>query len=45
MEVALVDASKLFLNNLAGIKDPEQKRKAIGRTFIEVFEIEAKKIP
>jgi GMP synthase (glutamine-hydrolysing) len=38
-----VDASDLFLNRLAGITDPEQKRKIIGATFIEVFEQEAKK--
>ena len=37
-----VDASLLFLERLAGIKDPEQKRKIIGETFIEVFEHEAK---
>jgi GMP synthase (glutamine-hydrolysing) len=39
-----VDASKLFLNKLSGIKDPERKRKIIGETFIDVFEIEATKI-
>jgi len=39
-----VDASKLFLGALAGVTDPEQKRKTIGRLFIEVFEAEAKKI-
>lgn len=39
-----VDASELFLKALAGIEDPEQKRKAIGRTFIEVFDQEAQKI-
>jgi GMP synthase (glutamine-hydrolysing) len=39
-----VDASKLFLDALAGVTDPEQKRKTIGRLFIEVFEAEAKKI-
>jgi len=36
-----VDASKLFLNHLEGVTDPERKRKIIGETFIEVFEIEA----
>src|SRR4029434_4515760 len=40
-----VDASDLFLTRLAGVTDPEQKRKIIGRTFIEVFEKEAKGIP
>ncbi|MEK6746357.1 MAG: glutamine-hydrolyzing GMP synthase [Pseudomonadota bacterium] len=37
-----IDASMLFLNRLSGVKDPEQKRKIIGNTFIEVFENEAK---
>jgi len=39
-----VDASTLFLNGLAGTTDPEAKRKFIGKTFIDVFEAEAKKI-
>ena len=39
-----VDASELFLQRLKGITDPEEKRKIIGHTFIEVFEKEAKKI-
>ena len=39
-----VDASTLFLNGLAGVTDPEAKRKFIGKTFIDVFEAEAKKI-
>ena len=39
-----VDASALFLTALAGISDPEQKRKTIGRLFIEVFDGEAHKI-
>ncbi len=38
-----IDASELFLNKLKNISDPEQKRKIIGNTFIEVFEKEAKK--
>jgi GMP synthase (glutamine-hydrolysing) len=38
-----VDACDLFLKKLTGITDPEQKRKIIGETFIEVFEIEANK--
>ncbi len=37
-----VDASARFLSALAGLSDPEQKRKAIGRTFIEVFDDESK---
>ncbi|PZO87995.1 MAG: GMP synthase (glutamine-hydrolyzing) [Sphingomonas sanxanigenens] len=39
-----VDAEELFLGGLAGVTDPEAKRKFIGKTFIEVFEAEAKKI-
>ena len=39
-----VDASSIFLSKLKKIKDPERKRKIIGKTFIEVFEKEAKKI-
>ncbi len=38
-----IDASERFLKNLAGVVDPEKKRKIIGNTFIEVFEEEAKK--
>ncbi len=37
------DASELFLGKLEGVTDPEQKRKIIGGTFIDVFEAEAKK--
>lgn len=40
-----VDASQAFYDALAGHEDPEAKRKAIGRTFIEVFEQEAKALP
>ncbi len=36
-----VDASDEFLSELEGVKDPEEKRKIIGRVFIEVFEREA----
>jgi GMP synthase (glutamine-hydrolysing) len=39
-----VQAEKLFLDALAGVEDPEVKRKAIGKLFIDVFEAEAKKI-
>jgi GMP synthase (glutamine-hydrolysing) len=39
-----VDAEALFLDGLAGVTDPEAKRKFIGKTFIEVFEEEARKI-
>ena len=39
-----VNAETLFLSGLAGVSDPEAKRKFIGKTFIDVFEDEAKKI-
>ena len=39
-----VDASQLFLARLAGVSDPERKRKIIGETFIEVFEQEAGRV-
>ncbi len=38
------DASDLFLGKLAGVSDPEEKRKIIGNTFIEVFDEEAHKL-
>ncbi|XPV69803.1 MAG: glutamine-hydrolyzing GMP synthase [Halarcobacter sp.] len=38
-----VDASETFLSRLAGVTDPEKKRKVIGETFIQVFDEEAKK--
>ncbi len=41
LKVITVDASKYFLDNLSGISDPEQKRKSIGKSFIDVFENEA----
>ena len=42
LNVKGVDASARFLNELAGISDPETKRKTIGRVFIEVFDDESK---
>jgi GMP synthase (glutamine-hydrolysing) len=39
-----VDASKRFIDALSGVEDPEQKRKTIGRIFIEVFEQEADRL-
>jgi len=39
-----VDATKLFLDRLAGVTDPERKRKIIGAAFIDVFEEEAAKL-
>ncbi len=44
LNVIGVDASEKFLGDLAGVTDPEQKRKIIGRDFVEVFNAEAKKI-
>lgn len=44
LNVIGVDASEKFFSDLAGISDPEQKRKIIGRDFVEVFNAEAKKI-
>jgi GMP synthase (glutamine-hydrolysing) len=41
LNLKYVDASQEFLNKLAGVEDPEKKRKIIGTTFIEVFEREA----
>lgn len=39
-----IDVSKLFLERLKGVEDPEKKRKIIGNTFIDVFEEQAEKI-
>ncbi len=44
LNVKGVDASEQFYKALEGISEPEQKRKAIGKTFIEVFDAEAHKI-
>ena len=44
LPLVFVDAADLFLDRLTGIVDPEQKRKIIGATFIDVFEEEAKKL-
>ena len=44
LNVIGVDASERFFADLAGVTDPEQKRKIIGRDFVEVFNAEAKKI-
>ncbi len=41
--LVVADAKEKFLSRLKGVTDPEQKRKIIGHTFIEVFEEEAKK--
>jgi GMP synthase (glutamine-hydrolysing) len=44
LPLVFVDASSMFLDRLAGVTDPETKRKIIGATFIEVFEAEAAKL-
>lgn len=44
LNITMVDAKERFLTELKGVSDPEQKRKIIGRVFIEVFDEEAKKI-
>ncbi|MYB36966.1 MAG: glutamine-hydrolyzing GMP synthase [Gammaproteobacteria bacterium] len=44
LNLVTVDAAAEFLQALAGVDDPEQKRRVIGRTFVEVFEREAERI-
>jgi GMP synthase (glutamine-hydrolysing) len=44
-DLHVVDAKDRFLSALAGVTDPQEKRKAIGRVFIDVFKHEAKTIP
>lgn len=44
VKVIRVDATEQFMGHLAGVSDPEAKRKIIGREFVEVFQIEAKKL-
>ena len=45
MRLRFVDASKSFLRALEGVADPEEKRKIIGKEFIDAFDREAEKIP
>ena len=45
VKVVHVDATEQFMGHLQGVSDPEQKRKIIGREFVEVFQAEAKKLP
>ncbi|MDR0529393.1 MAG: glutamine-hydrolyzing GMP synthase [Zoogloeaceae bacterium] len=45
LKVMRVDAEAEFMEKLAGVADPEQKRKSIGKGFVEVFQREAKKLP
>jgi GMP synthase (glutamine-hydrolysing) len=44
VKVIRVDASEQFMGHLKGVTDPEAKRKIIGREFVEVFQLEAKKL-
>ena len=44
MKLIVVDASDRFMDALAGVTDPEAKRKIIGRLFVEVFQEEAEKL-
>ncbi len=44
LNVKGVDASQRFYDALAGLTDPEQKRKAIGKTFVDVFDAESQKV-
>ena len=44
LPLVFLDASRLFLDRLAGVTDPEQKRKIIGASFIEVFEQKAREL-
>ena len=44
LNVKLIDSSRLFLNKLKNISDPEKKRKIIGNLFIKVFEKESKNL-
>jgi GMP synthase (glutamine-hydrolysing) len=45
VKVGMVDASERFMRELAGVADPEAKRKIIGREFVHVFQEEAAKLP
>ena len=44
LDLVVVDASERFLRALRGVEDPEAKRKAIGKTFIDVFADEARRV-
>jgi GMP synthase (glutamine-hydrolysing) len=45
VRVDMVDASKRFMQALEGVEDPEEKRRIIGREFVEVFQAEAARLP
>ena len=44
LTIKTIDAQKIFLKRLGGVSDPERKRKIIGTSFIDIFDLEAKKI-
>jgi GMP synthase (glutamine-hydrolysing) len=44
VKVIHVDATEQFMGHLKGVSDPEQKRKIIGREFVEVFQVESQKL-
>ena len=44
LNLLVIDAKKIFLRHLKGVSDPEQKRKVIGRTFIDIFDNESAKL-
>ena len=44
LNLLVVDAKKIFYRHLKGVSDPEQKRKVIGRTFIDIFDNESAKL-
>jgi len=44
VNLKVINAENIFLKNLAGVTDPEEKRKIIGRLFIEIFERQAKRL-
>ncbi len=45
VKIVYVDAREQFLNHLKGVTDPEEKRKIIGREFVEVFQSESARLP
>jgi GMP synthase (glutamine-hydrolysing) len=45
MKLIAIDATRRFMDALAGVADPEEKRKIIGREFVHVFQEEAAKLP
>src|SRR5205823_10218169 len=45
IDLRVVDAAERFLSALAGVTEPQEKRKIIGKTFIDVFKAEAANIP